>query len=106
MSDVELDGELISEEDVETGSSDQVRALPREYESASEMLPGLRNEMTTAAIAVAGGALAGAVTVAAVRAVGGAAGSKRRNRKLGKRNRPTSVVASRSFLVDVHMLGR
>ena len=52
MSDVELDGELISEEDVETGSSDQVRALPREYESASEMLPGLRNEMTTAAIAL------------------------------------------------------
>jgi hypothetical protein len=60
--------------------------------------------VTTAAIAVAGGAIAGVATVAAVRAVGG--GSKRRSRRFGRRARPANVVASRSFLVDVHVLGR
>ena len=68
----------------------------------------LRTEVRTAAIAAAGGALAGAVTVAAVRAVG-AVGSRDRSspRRLGRRNeRPQNVLASRSFLVDVHLLGR
>jgi len=100
----EVDGELISEEDVLTAQvGGEVRALPREYENGSG-LPALRNEVTTAAIAVAGGALAGAATVAAVRAVSG--GSKRKARRLGRRARPANVVASRSFLVDVHVLGR
>lgn len=99
----EVDGELISEEDVPTSQpGGEVRAIPHDSESGG--LPALRNEMTTAAIAVAGGALAGAATVAAVRAVSG--GSKRRSRKLGRRSRPSNVVASRSFLVDVHVLGR
>lgn len=100
----EVDGELISEEDVPSQPGGEVRALPREYESGGA-LPALRNEVTTAAIAVAGGALAGAATVAAVRAVSGA-GPKRKTRKFGRRARPANVVASRSFLVDVHVLGR
>lgn len=104
MSDVELDGELISEEDVEAVESDRIRALPREYEAEKSAMPALRAEVTTAAIAVAGGALAGAATVAAVRAVTG--GSKRRGARMPKRARPGNVVASRSFLVDVHVLGR
>jgi hypothetical protein len=100
----EVDGELISEEDVSTPQpGGEVRALPREYESGGA-LPALKNDVTTAAIAVAGGALAGAATVAAVRAVSG--GSKRKARKLGRRSRASNVVASRSFLVDVHVLGR
>jgi hypothetical protein len=103
VSDLEVDGELISEEDVEAAEAD-VRALPREYESEKSALPALRAEMTTAAIAVAGGALAGAATVAAVRAVTGGAG--RRRSMLPRRARPSNVVASRSFLVDVHVLGR
>ncbi|MCB0870116.1 MAG: hypothetical protein KDB52_04715 [Solirubrobacterales bacterium] len=99
----EVDGELISEEDVTASQpGGEVRTLPR-YESGGG-LPALKNEVTTAAIAVAGGALAGAATVAAVRAVSG--GSKRKSRKLGRRSRPANVVASRSFLVDVHVLGR
>ena len=107
MSDEELDGELLSEEDVVEGRADEVRALPLKQESGKDFLPALRNEMTTAAIAVAGGALAGAATVAAVRAVGGSGGSKRRGRKLSRRGKnSTNVVASRSFLVDVHVLGR
>ncbi len=105
MSDFEVDGELISEEDVEAVDSDAVRALPHEYEAGKSALPAIRSEMTTAAIAVAGGALAGAATVAAVRAVSGG-GSRRRGARMAKRARPANVVASRSFLVDVHVLGR
>lgn len=105
MSEFEVDGELVSEEDVEPGESGSVRALPREYESGRSVLPAIRSEVTTAAIAVAGGALAGAATVAAVRAVSGG-GSRRRGARLARRARPSNVVASRSFLVDVHVLGR
>jgi len=80
-----------------------VRALPRESAAA---LP-VRSEAKTAAIAAAGGVLAGAATVAAVRAVGAVAGRKRTSgRRLVRRERPANVVASRSFLVDVHLLGR
>ena len=58
-------------------------------------------------MAAAGGALAGAATVAVVRAVGAVAANrgKRTPRRLARRERP-NVVASRSFLVDVHLLGR
>ena len=106
MADVELDGELISEEEVEAGESDQVRALPRKYDNSKVLAPALRSEMTAAAIAAAGGVLAGAVTVAAVRAVTGTGASKNRARKLSRRGKPNNVVASRSFLIDVHVLGR
>jgi hypothetical protein len=42
-----------------------------------------------------------------VRAVSGAGSRKRSLRRLARRNeRPANVVASRSFLVDVHLLGR
>lgn len=80
----------------------QVRPLPRE---TSDLLP-VRSEAKTAAIAAAGGVLAGAATVAAVRAVGAVASRKRSPRRLTRRERPANVVASRSFLVDVHLLGR
>ncbi len=105
MSDLEVDGELVSEEDADAFDTDSVRALPHEYEAGKASLPALRVEMTTAAIAVAGGALAGAATVAAVRAVAGS-GSRRRGIRLPKRARANNVVASRSFLVDVLLLGR
>ncbi|HZJ28442.1 MAG TPA: hypothetical protein VFD37_00470 [Solirubrobacterales bacterium] len=102
----EVDGEVIAEEDAEPGSGQEspVTVLAeREFGG----VPVLREEMRTAAIAVAGGALAGAATVAAVRAVGSAGrGSGRSPRRLGRRARRQEVVASRSFLVDVHLLGR
>lgn len=101
----ELDGELISEEDASPGQGAEVRALPREYEE-KRSLPAIRDDVASAAIAVAGGALAGVATVAAVRAVTGSASPRRRRRKLSRRGRPANVVASRSFLVDVHVLGR
>ncbi len=79
-----------------------VRVLPREDTTAL----AVRNEAKTAVIAAAGGVIAGAATVAAVRAVGAVASRKRSPRRLGRRERPQNVVASRSFLVDVHLLGR
>lgn len=79
-----------------------VRVLPRE----EAPLPALRSEARTVAIAAAGGVLAGAATVAAVRAVGAATSRRASSRRLfGRRERPAKVVASRSFLVDVHLLG-
>lgn len=77
----------------------RVRVLPRENHAAL----ALRNEVRTAALAAAGGVLAGAATVAAVRAVGS---GKRSGKRLGRRRGRDNVVASRSFLVDVHLLGR
>jgi hypothetical protein len=79
-----------------------VRVLPRENTGAL----AVRNEAKTAVLAAAGGVIAGAATVAAVRAVGAVASRKRSPRRLGRRERPQNVVASRSFLVDVHLLGR
>jgi len=79
-----------------------VRVLP--HESAGPL--AVRSEARTAVMAAAGGVLAGAATVAAVRAVTAVAGRKRAPRRLTRRERPSNVVASRSFLVDVHLLGR
>lgn len=81
-----------------------LRVLPRERSSQT---PVLRGEARTAAVAAAGGVLAGVATVAAVRAVGAVASRKASSRGLlRRRERPARVVASRSFLVDVHLLGR
>jgi len=79
-----------------------VRVLPHETSSAL----AVRNEAKTAAIAAAGGVLAGAATVAAVRAVGAVASRKRTPRRPARRERPANVLASRSFLIDVHLLNR
>jgi hypothetical protein len=64
-----------------------------------------RGEVRAAAIAAAGGIVAGAATVAAVRAVRGTVTPRRRRGLLRRRDEPRSVIASRSFLVDVHVLG-
>jgi hypothetical protein len=67
-----------------------------------------RGEVRNAAIAAAGGLVAGAATVAAVRAVrSGAAARRPRSRRIVRRRGAgeQTIVASRSFLVDVHILG-
>jgi len=79
----------------------RVRVVPRDEARP----PVLHGEARTAAIAAVGGVLAGAATVAAVRAAGAVAKSSR-GRLLSGRGRQPKVVASRSFLVDVHLLGR
>lgn len=109
MSDhLEVDGEIVAEEVAGPGdATDPVRALPLAYEAPSSSLPVLRSEVRNAALAAAGGVLAGAATVAAVRAVSAAGSRSGSKRRLGRRRQPPAkVVASRSFLVDVHLLGR
>lgn len=109
MDELQVDGEVIAEEDAgPREATDPVRPLPTEYrEPEGSALPVLRPEVKTAAIAAAGGVLAGAATVAAVRAVTSAASRTRPSRRLPRRRRDRQqVVASRSFLVDVHLLGR
>jgi len=99
----------LAEEDAAPGdAADPVRPLPSGYEGAGgSALPVLRPEARTVAIAAAGGVLAGAATVAAIRAVTGAAAKGRSPRRLtGRRRNRQNIVASRSFLVDVHLLGR
>jgi hypothetical protein len=97
----EVEGEVIAEENGGPVEEESVRRLPLPYEPA---VPALR-EVRTAAIAAAGGALAGVATVAAVRAISASSSAKRPQRRLVRRaERP--VVASRSFLIDVHLLGR
>jgi hypothetical protein len=104
VSDLELDGEIVAEEDAEPRDAEPVRALPLPYEEPA--MPVLRTEVRSAAIAAAGGVLAGAATVAAVRAVSAAGSKARAPRRLPRRRDRSNVVASRSFLVDVHLLGR
>ncbi|HEV7769558.1 MAG TPA: hypothetical protein VGO66_02745 [Solirubrobacterales bacterium] len=104
MSDLEVDGEVIAEEDAVPREAEPVRALPLPYEEPAS--PVLRGEVRTAAIAAAGGVLAGAATVVAVRAVSAVGSRPRSSRRLTRRRDRQNVVASRSFLVDVHLLGR
>jgi hypothetical protein len=78
------------------------RRLPTRYEDRSEVTIW-SPEVKTAALAAAGGIVAGAATVAVVRAAGRTASPRRRNRRALRRDQ--NIVASRSFLVDVHLLG-
>jgi hypothetical protein len=106
VSDHHLDGEIVAEEDASAEDAvDPVRRLPTPAPEPS--LPVLRGEVKTAAIAAAGGVLAGAATVAAVRAVSAVGSRAQASRRLSRRRRPAGkVIASRSFLVDVHLLDR
>ncbi|HEX4752023.1 MAG TPA: hypothetical protein VH268_03925 [Solirubrobacterales bacterium] len=105
MSDHHLDGEIVAEEDAAAEDAvDPVRRLPSTAPEAPS--PVLRGEVRTAAIAAAGGVLAGAATVAAVRAVSAVGSRAGSSRRLTRRRRPGKVIASRSFMVDVHLLDR
>jgi hypothetical protein len=106
VSDHHLDGEIVAEEDA--AAEDAVAPVRRLPGPAPEAIfPVLRPEVKSAAIAVAGGVLAGAASVAAVRAVSAAGSRASASRRLARRRRPAGkVIASRSFLVDVHLLDR
>ncbi len=103
------DEELLEAEAIEMPASDDpgadagpARPLPVRREDRAE-LSIWRDEVRAAALAAAGGLVAGAATVAVVRASRGGASMAKRSRR---RERSVKVVASRSFLVDVHLLGR
>ena len=96
---IELPG--AEDEDTAAGST---RPLPARREDRAD-ISVWRDEVRTAALAAAGGLVAGAATVAVVRASRGSGGRRTAKRSGRGRDRPTKVVASRSFLVDVHLLG-
>jgi hypothetical protein len=80
--------------------AEPVRPLPVRAETRTIELWGHEVPL---AVAAAGGAAAGVAVVAIARA---AARAPRRPPRRGLFRRREKVVASRSFLVDVHVLGR
>ena len=98
-----LEAEAIEESAAPEGDAPVARPLPER--AAGSELSVWREDVRTAALAAAGGLVVGAATVAAVRATRAAAQPRR---LLGRRpkERPPAIVASRSFLIDVHLLDR
>jgi len=109
---IEVEEVVLEAEAVEEPQSDDTQVLPqpsRLPEPSSRVdVEAWRGEVRTAAIAAAGGLVAGAATVAAVRAVRSVGQTKRQRGRsiLGRRTEATNIVASRSFLVDVHLIDR
>ena len=100
-----LEAEAVEEPEVDDGE-ELVEPSRLPEPSRRGEVEALRGEVRTAAIAAAGGLVAGAATVAAVRAVrSGAAARRQRPRIVRRRQEPQGIIASRSFLVDVHILG-
>src|SRR5919204_1788787 len=93
------DSERVEEQEVV--EAEPVRPLPVRSESRTIEIWG--REVGPLAVAAAGGAAAGVAVVAVARA---ASRSPRRPPRRGLFRRREKVVASRSFLVDVHVLGR
>ena len=81
--------------------AEPVRPLPVRTEGRTIELWG--REVGPLAVAAAGGAAAGVAVVAIAKA---ASRAPRRPPRRGLFRRREKVVASRSFLVDVHVLGR
>lgn len=103
-----LEAEAIEEpapEAVDRGeiAEESVRALPEPRRGAE--LDVWRDDVRTAAVAAAGGIVAGVAAVAAVN-VARTGARYGLARALGRRRRDRNVIASRSFLIDVHVLGR
>ncbi|MGH2992584.1 MAG: hypothetical protein ACRDL1_03505 [Solirubrobacterales bacterium] len=108
MSEELLEAEAVEEPVAQGEVETPTRPLPARQERTEE-LEAWKGEVRTAAIAAAGGLVAGVATVAAVNAARAVGSRKPRSRLLrrgSKRERAVDVVASRSFLIDVHVLGR
>jgi hypothetical protein len=86
--------------DMEVVEAEPVRPLPERRPSGTIEIWG--RQLSPVAVAAAGGAAAGIAVVAVARA----ARTERRPPRRGLFRRREKVVASRSFLVDVHVLGR
>lgn len=100
-----LEADAVEEPAAEVvGEEYAVRPLPQRR-TASE-LDAWRGEIKVVAIAAAGGVAAGAVTVAAVNAVKARVQRKQPTRVLRRGGKSEGVLASRSFLIDVHLLDR
>jgi hypothetical protein len=89
--------------DGDPGEVTAVRPLPARV-SERDAITVWTPEVKTAALAAAGGIVAGAATVAVVRATSSRGSAMKRRGRRGLR-RDQNIIASRSFLVDVHLLG-
>jgi hypothetical protein len=99
--------EVLEAEAIEEEAAEAVpEAVPLPATRDAGEVSFLRDEARTVAIAAAGGVVAGAATVAVVKAASRAAAPKRSRRRLLRRQKQNEIIASRSFLVDVHLLGR
>jgi len=98
-----LEAEAIEEDAPESASPEPAEALPVRREAAEVSV--WRDEARTVAIAAAGGIVAGAATVAVAKAAAKATPATRSRRGILRRDK-NEIIASRSFLVDVHLLGR
>ena len=99
-----LEGEAIEEGGFQpAGESNEARPLPVKR-SRRELGP--TREVGTVAMAAAGGLVAGAATVVAMRAAKSVAQPRRRSVRRRAKDSLPGVVASRSFLIDVHLLDR
>lgn len=99
-----MSSQVEPQEEVEevTGVLEPEAGLPVPSPSGAAALPLPASPAVQAAAVAATGIVAGAATVAAVRRVRShGLPSLRRSR-----NRPLQVLASRSFLVDIHLLDR
>jgi hypothetical protein len=83
------------------GGDAEVRPVLRERSEVGAW----KGEVRAIAVVAAGGLAAGAATVAAVSAARSRPGSLKRLNPRRRRERD-GIIASRSFLVDVHVLGR
>jgi hypothetical protein len=93
-------GEEIAAQDAEIVEDASTRPVPAPVGRA-ELQPW-QWDARAVALAAAGGAVAGVATVAAIRA----ARASRRPARGWRRRGKERVVASRSFLIDVHVLGK
>jgi hypothetical protein len=100
-----LETEAIEEPTPEGESEPGFDVRPLPERRAGTDVSVWRGEVRTAALAAAGGLVAGAATVAVVRAARPTSSRKRPLRRRRERELPARVIASRSFLVDVHLLG-
>lgn len=84
----------------------EVRPLPQRRSRAE--FESWRGEVRVIAVVAAGGLACGAATVVALSAAKSrsARRTSRTNRNLRRVGNRDGIVASRSFLVDVHLLGR
>jgi hypothetical protein len=100
-----LETEAVEMEVAEEEAAEPTGARPLPAPSDAGELSVWRSEVRTAALAAAGGLVAGAATAAVVRASRGS-GSRKPARRSSRKERPVKVLASRSFLVDVHLVDR
>jgi hypothetical protein len=98
--------EVLEATAVEEETGETATAVPLPATRGAGEVSFLGGEARTVAIAAAGGVVAGAATVAVVKAASRAAAPKRAKRGLLRRQKQNEIIASRSFLVDVHLLGR